>query len=93
MSIGVDCGTRGSKALVVDDCGRVRNRGYAGYRVIARDSGARGKARRPWGADASVIARARRGRLSPAHIPQRRPLIDAPRRGRTPIPPSPLRLT
>jgi hypothetical protein len=55
MSIGVDCGTRGTKALVDDDCGRLRDRGYAGHSLTERDGGARSKARRPWGADVCVI--------------------------------------
>lgn len=41
MFIGVDCGTQGTKALVVDDSGRVLGRGHASHALIERDSGAR----------------------------------------------------
>ena len=41
MFIGVDCGTQGTKALVVDDSGRVLGRGHANHALIERDSGAR----------------------------------------------------
>ncbi|MBP0575897.1 hypothetical protein J8J27_34775, partial [Mycobacterium tuberculosis] len=41
MFIGVDCGTQGTKALVVDEAGRVFGRGHATHGLIERDSGAR----------------------------------------------------
>ena len=41
MFIGVDCGTQGTKALVIDDNGRVCGRGHAAHSLIERDSGAR----------------------------------------------------
>jgi len=41
MFIGVDCGTQGTKALVVDAAGRVLGRGHATHVLIERDSGAR----------------------------------------------------
>lgn len=41
MFIGVDCGTQGTKALVIDANGQVRGRGHAAHSLIERDSGAR----------------------------------------------------
>jgi xylulokinase len=41
MFIGVDCGTQGTKALVLDENGRVHGRGHAAHTLIERDSGAR----------------------------------------------------
>lgn len=41
MFIGVDCGTQGTKALVIDEDGRVHGRGHAAHSLIERDSGAR----------------------------------------------------
>lgn len=41
MFIGVDCGTRETNALAVDDCRRARGGGYPGYRLSERDRGAR----------------------------------------------------
>jgi xylulokinase len=39
--LGVDCGTQGTKALIIDDSGNVLGRGYARHSLIERPSGAR----------------------------------------------------
>jgi hypothetical protein len=39
--LGIDCGTQGTKALVVDRDGVARGRGYAKHALIERESGAR----------------------------------------------------
>ncbi|WP_433975644.1 xylulokinase [Tunturiibacter lichenicola] len=41
MYLGIDCGTQGTKALLVDDEGKVLGRGYARHALIERSSGAR----------------------------------------------------
>ena len=41
MYLGIDCGTQGTKALLVDDEGRALGRGYARHELIVRDKGAR----------------------------------------------------
>ena len=41
MYLGIDCGTQGTKALLVDETGRVEGRGYARHALIERESGAR----------------------------------------------------
>ena len=41
MFLGIDCGTQGTKALLVDDSFAVVGRGYAHHRLIERPSGAR----------------------------------------------------
>jgi xylulokinase len=41
MYLGIDCGTQGTKALLVDDEGRALGRGYARHELIIRDNGAR----------------------------------------------------
>ena len=41
MFIGIDCGTQGTKALLVDENGGTHGRGYAKHALTARDSGAR----------------------------------------------------
>lgn len=41
MYLGMDCGTQGTKALVVDADGRAISRGYAKHALIERASGAR----------------------------------------------------
>ena len=55
MFIGVDCGTQGTKALVIDENGRVRGRGHATHSLIERDSGAREQHPSIW-VDAMVTA-------------------------------------
>lgn len=41
MYLGVDCGTQGTKALIVDDEGKALGRGYASHELIERPTGAR----------------------------------------------------
>jgi xylulokinase len=41
MFLGIDCGTQGTKALLITDDGRPVGRGYAKHRLIERPSGAR----------------------------------------------------
>ncbi len=41
MYLGVDCGTQGTKALLIDERGTARGRGYAAHALIERESGAR----------------------------------------------------
>lgn len=41
MFVGIDCGTQGTKALLVDENGQAHGRGYAKHELIARESGAR----------------------------------------------------
>lgn len=55
MFIGVDCGTQGTKALVIDENGKVRGRGHASHTLIERDSGAREQHPSIW-VDAMIAA-------------------------------------
>ena len=41
MYIGIDCGTQGTKALLVDENGEAHGRGYAKHELIALESGRR----------------------------------------------------
>ena len=41
MYLGIDCGTQGTKALLVDEAGTALGRGYAPHQLIERESGAR----------------------------------------------------
>jgi xylulokinase len=41
MYLGIDCGTQGTKALIIDGNGKALGRGYAPHRLIERESGAR----------------------------------------------------
>lgn len=41
MYLGIDCGTQGTKALLMTEDGAVRGRGYAKHQLIERSSGAR----------------------------------------------------
>ena len=41
MFLGIDCGTQGTKALLIDAQGRSVSSGYAAHRLIERSSGAR----------------------------------------------------
>lgn len=41
MYLGIDCGTQGTKALVVDEGGSALGRGYAKHALVERASGAR----------------------------------------------------
>lgn len=48
MFLGIDCGTQGTKALLVDESGRMLGRGYAGHSLIERQNGAREQEPRWW---------------------------------------------
>ncbi len=41
MYIGIDCGTQGTKVLVIDEAGHALGRGYARHALVERASGAR----------------------------------------------------
>ena len=41
MFLGIDCGTQGTKALLMDADGVVKGRGYAPHELVERESGAR----------------------------------------------------
>jgi xylulokinase len=41
MYLGIDCGTQGTKALLIDQDGTSLGRGYAPHKLIERESGAR----------------------------------------------------
>ncbi len=41
MYLGIDCGTQGTKALIIDETGNALGRGYAAHALIERPSGAR----------------------------------------------------
>jgi xylulokinase len=55
MFLGIDCGTQGTKALLVDADGRPIGRGYAKHRMIERESGAR-EQKPEWWIDALRVA-------------------------------------
>lgn len=55
MFIGIDCGTQGTKALVIDADGRVHGRGHASHTLVERDSGAREQHPSIW-VDAMIAA-------------------------------------
>lgn len=48
MYLGIDCGTQGTKALLVDDSGIALGRGYAKHELTERASGAREQEPRWW---------------------------------------------
>jgi len=41
MYLGIDCGTQGTKALLIDEDGKPLGRGYAAHDLIERENGAR----------------------------------------------------
>ena len=41
MFLGIDCGTQGTKALLIDEDGKPRGRGYSRHPLIERETGAR----------------------------------------------------
>ncbi len=55
MYLGIDCGTQGTKALLLDREGTAHGRGYAPHQLIERPSGAREQEPR-WWVDALRIA-------------------------------------
>ena len=48
MYLGVDCGTQGTKALLIDEEGIALGRGYAAHALIERESGAREQEPKWW---------------------------------------------
>jgi len=48
MFLGIDCGTQGTKALVIDERGQTVAQGYAPHRLIERANGAREQDPRWW---------------------------------------------
>jgi xylulokinase len=48
MFLGIDCGTQGTKALVIDELGQTVAQGYASHRLIERPNGAREQDPRWW---------------------------------------------
>ncbi|MEZ2346673.1 xylulokinase [Terriglobus sp. RCC_193] len=48
MYLGIDCGTQGTKALLIDLHGKAHGRGYAKHALIERDNGAREQEPRWW---------------------------------------------
>jgi xylulokinase len=55
MYLGIDCGTQGTKALLVGGNGIVHGRGYAPHALVERDSGAR-EQEPQWWVDATTVA-------------------------------------
>ena len=55
MYLGIDCGTQGTKALIVDAHGKPLGRGYAKHPIIERSSGAR-EQEPQWWVDALRVA-------------------------------------
>ena len=51
MYLGVDCGTQGTKSLLIDEEGGALGRGYAPHNLIERETGAR-EQEPPWWVDA-----------------------------------------
>jgi xylulokinase len=55
MFLGIDCGTQGTKALIIDREGTIRGRGHAAHELIERDNGAR-EQNPQWWVDAMIAA-------------------------------------
>src|ERR1700679_1149229 len=55
MYLGIDCGTQGTKALLVDANGFPCGHGYARHQIIERESGAR-EQNPGWGISALRVA-------------------------------------
>ncbi len=55
MFLGIDCGTQGTKALIVDEAGRTLGRGHAAHELIERANGAR-EQEPSWWVEAMVTA-------------------------------------
>ncbi|MGI4853321.1 MAG: xylulokinase [Janthinobacterium lividum] len=55
MFLGIDCGTQGTKALLMNSDGAVLGRGYAKHAIIERSSGAR-EQEPQWWVDALVVS-------------------------------------
>ena len=55
MYLGIDCGTQGTKALLVDEKGLPLGRGYAPHALLERSSGAR-EQEPVWWIDALILS-------------------------------------
>lgn len=55
MYLGIDCGTQGTKALLIDDEGIALGRGYASHALIERENGAR-EQEPQWWVDALLVS-------------------------------------
>ncbi|HEY8997579.1 MAG TPA: xylulokinase [Edaphobacter sp.] len=55
MYLGIDCGTQGTKALLIDEKGLALGRGYAPHKLIERESGAR-EQEPQWWVDALTVS-------------------------------------
>ena len=55
MYLGIDCGTQGTKALLVDEKGQPLGRGYAPHALVERSSGAR-EQKPAWWVDALILS-------------------------------------
>lgn len=55
MYLGIDCGTQGTKALLIDIDGKAHGRGYAKHALIERDNGAR-EQEPQWWVDALIAS-------------------------------------
>jgi xylulokinase len=55
MYLGIDCGTQGTKALLMDNAGTALGRGYAAHRLVERTNGAR-EQEPSWWVDALKVA-------------------------------------
>ncbi|SCM77292.1 Xylulose kinase [uncultured Pleomorphomonas sp.] len=65
MFLGIDCGTQGTKALIVDDAGRTLGRGHAAHDLIERANGAREQEPSWW---VAAMAAAVRGAIADAGV-------------------------
>ena len=55
MYLGIDCGTQGTKVLLIDETGKTLGRGYAPHALIERSNGAR-EQQPQWWVDALIVA-------------------------------------
>ena len=55
MYLGIDCGTQGTKALLVNGHGHALGRGYAAHALVEKSSGAREQEPR-WWVEAMIVA-------------------------------------
>ena len=55
LYVGIDCGTQGTKALLIDSQGNTHGRGYSRHALIERDNGAREQEPR-WWVEAAITA-------------------------------------
>ncbi len=55
MFLGVDCGTQGTKAILMDEAGVIQGNGHASHRLMEKPNGAR-EQEPSWWVDAMVLA-------------------------------------